>query len=81
MIVFEGNFVSDLMEGQGNLRFFKYFGHSSCPCPKLLQNASYFGTFSNNQFNGMGTMFLNEKEKIVTKFRKGEPSGELTFYT
>lgn len=29
----------------------------------------------------MGTLFLNQKEKIVTKFKNGIPYGELTFYT
>ncbi len=81
VVIFEGNFSNDSIEGQGNLRFFKYFALSSFPCPKLLQNASYFGTFSSNQFSGMGTVFLNENEKIVSKFTRGEPSGELTFYT
>jgi hypothetical protein len=29
----------------------------------------------NNSFDGMGTLFLNQKEKIVTKFSKGVPYG------
>jgi hypothetical protein len=47
----------------------------------MLEDASYFGRFSNDRFDGMGTLFLNQKEKIVTKFRGGVPYGELTFYT
>ena len=44
-------------------------------CPKILEDASYFGKFSNNKFDGMGTLFLNQKEKIVTKFKLGIPYG------
>lgn len=61
VIIFEGNFVHDSIEGQGYLKFFKYFTHSSYGCPKALQNASYYGMFGGNQFNGMGTLFLNDK--------------------
>lgn len=30
-------------------------------CAKLLEDASYFGRFLNNKFDGMGTLFLNQK--------------------
>jgi len=79
--IYEGSFANDQIEGQGYLKFFKYFANSSCLCPKVLQNASYYGRFANNQLDGMGTLFLSQKEKIVTKFSKGIPYGELTFYT
>ena len=73
--IFEGNFANDCIEGQGYLKFFKYFVNSWYSCPKVLQNASYYGRFSNSGFDGMGTLFLNQKEKIVTKFSKGVPFG------
>lgn len=58
--VFEGQFINDRIEGQGYLKFLRFFA-SINQCPKILQDASYFGRFSNNNFDGMGTLFLNQK--------------------
>ena len=33
-----------------------------------------------NKFDGMGTLFLNQNEKIVTKFINGTGVGEFTYY-
>jgi hypothetical protein len=58
--IFEGQFVNDMIDGQGYLKFLRFFTNSS-QCPKVLQDASYFGRFTNNNFDGMGTLFLNQK--------------------
>ena len=44
--------------------------------------SSYFGMMKNNQFEGMGTIFIdsNNIHKIVTKFKNGLPFGEYTYY-
>ncbi len=67
------------MNGQGYLKSLRFI--SEIQCPKMLEDASYFGKFQNNKFDGMGTLFLNQKEKIVTKFKSGIPYGQLTYYT
>ena len=68
-----------MIHGQGFLRSLRLISINTCP--KMLQDAAYFGKFANNRFDGMGTLFLNQKEKIVTKFKNGIPYGQLTFYT
>ena len=49
-------------------------------CPPVFNEASFCGNLSNGLLHGVGTIFLNQKEKIVTKFKAGMPMGELTYY-
>lgn len=49
-------------------------------CPALFKEASYCGNLHEGKLHGIGTIFLNPKEKIVTKFSEGCPIGELTYY-
>lgn len=49
-------------------------------CPSIFNEASYCGNLSENRLHGIGTIFLNSKEKIVTKFSSGVPIGDLTYY-
>lgn len=46
----------------------------------VFNEASYCGNLLENRLHGIGTLFLNGKEKIVTKFSHGVPLGELTYY-
>lgn len=58
--VFEGHFENDSINGQGYLKFLRFFTKSN-ECSKIFQDASYFGRFCDNRFDGMGTLFLNQK--------------------
>ena len=49
-------------------------------CPPAFSEASYCGNLASNRLHGIGTIFLNPREKIVTKFANGVPTGELTYY-
>ena len=52
----------------------------STNCHSIFKEASYCGSLLENRPHGIGTIFLNSKEKIVTKFSQGIPMGELTYY-
>lgn len=52
----------------------------SSSCPSIFKEASYCGNLQENRLHGIGTIFLNSKEKIVTKFSQGVPVGNLTYY-
>ena len=52
----------------------------SSSCPEVFNEASFCGNISENKLQGIGTIFLNSREKIVTKFGGGCPIGELTYY-
>lgn len=52
----------------------------SANCPSVFHESSYCGNLYENRLHGIGTLFLNGKEKIVTKFSGGCPVGELTYY-
>lgn len=54
--------------------------YMSSSCHAIFKEASYCGSLQDNRPHGIGTIFLNSKEKIVTKFSQGVPMGELTYY-
>ena len=49
-----------MVDGQGYLKFLRFFVNPNQSF-KILQDASYFGRFNHNKFDGMGTLFLNQK--------------------
>ena len=66
-----------MIHGEGYLKSLRCL---SVNCPGLFNEASYCGNMSEGRMNGIGTIFLNPREKIVTKFVQGLPVGELTYY-
>ena len=76
--VYDGEWQQDKMGGQGYIKSLKLLSES---CHSLLADSSYCGYLQNNRMHGMGTLFLNQKEKIVTKFNNNCPYGELTYYS
>ena len=58
--IFEGSFSNDMIDGQGYLKFLRFFANPN-QSSKILHDASYFGRFCQNKFDGMGTLFINQK--------------------
>ena len=75
--IYEGEWYQDRLHGEGYIKSMRCMSGS---CPSLFREASYCGNMHDNKFQGIGTIFLNQKEKIVTKFSGGCPVGELTYY-
>ena len=75
--IYEGEWREDQLEGEGYIKSMRFM---SGGCPSVFNESSYCGNLSNGRFHGIGTIFLNSKEKVVTKFNCGQPVGELTYY-
>jgi len=75
--IYEGEWYQDRLHGEGYIKSMKYL---SGACPPVFSEASYCGNMHDSKLQGIGTIFLNQKEKIVTKFSGGCPVGELTYY-
>jgi hypothetical protein len=75
--IFEGQWQCDRLHGEGYIKSLRYMTGG---CPPVFYEASFIGNIVDNRFNGMGTLILNPREKIVTKFAAGCPTGDLTYY-
>lgn len=78
VILYEGEWHLDLIQGEGYIKSMRFMSNE---CPSSLLDATYCGHFLEGRLHGMGTLFLNQREKIVTKFEKGSPLGDLTYYS
>jgi hypothetical protein len=77
IVFYEGQWSLDELSGHGYVKSMK--NYSDC-CPKPLSEASYCGQLLQNKFHGMGTLFINQNEKFVSKFVHGVPLGDFTYY-
>ena len=75
--LYEGEWHYDQIHGEGYVKSLKCLSGN---CPSIFNEASFCGNLANNHFHGIGTIFINPREKIVTKFINGVPTGELTYY-
>jgi hypothetical protein len=70
--LYEGEWAADCASGEGYVKSMRFMAQGPAA---VFNEASYCGNLLENRLHGIGTLFLNSKEKIVTKFQRGVPVG------